>query len=216
MLANALRTKLRRLISNQPRLGERLEVHAMNAIGERLYELHFGRPRIASRDLIAKLFAEAAAKESVQRFSLNFLLTEWEELVDAWQLESWEAYRDVKRLGRKTRLQEPQRAALWSVFDSVSTHLKTEGLVTYSDMFNRLAGQLAGRKHPGFDLAVVDEAQDVSVAQLRFLAALGRSYRMLTAMRRSGAAPFRYSTARHLPFGASIARKKSSALSPLG
>lgn len=130
-LANALRTKLRRLISNQPRLGERLEVHAMNAIGERLYDLHFGRPRIASRDLIKKLFAEAAAKESVQRFSLNFLLTEWEELVDAWQLESWEAYRDVKRLGRKTRLPEPQRAALWSVFDSVSTHLKTEGLVTY-------------------------------------------------------------------------------------
>ena len=36
-LADALRTKLRRLISNEPRLGERLEVHAMNAIGERLY-----------------------------------------------------------------------------------------------------------------------------------------------------------------------------------
>ena len=33
-LANALRTKLRRLISNEPRLGERLEVHAMNAIGQ--------------------------------------------------------------------------------------------------------------------------------------------------------------------------------------
>src|SRR5258707_412058 len=43
-LANALRTKLRRLISNEPRLGERLEVHAMNAIGERVYEQHFGCP----------------------------------------------------------------------------------------------------------------------------------------------------------------------------
>jgi hypothetical protein len=28
---NALRTKLRRLISNEPRLGERLEVHSMDA-----------------------------------------------------------------------------------------------------------------------------------------------------------------------------------------
>jgi hypothetical protein len=37
-LANALRTRLRRLISHEPRLGERLEVHAMNAIGRRLYE----------------------------------------------------------------------------------------------------------------------------------------------------------------------------------
>ena len=31
-LANALRTRLRRLVSNEPRLAERLEVHAMNAI----------------------------------------------------------------------------------------------------------------------------------------------------------------------------------------
>jgi superfamily I DNA/RNA helicase len=40
-------------------------------------------------------------------------------------------------------------------------------------MFNRLAGQLRERKHPPFDYVVVDEAQDVSVAQLRFLAAFG-------------------------------------------
>lgn len=41
-LANSLRHRLRILISNQPRLAERLEVHAMDAIGERLYALHFG------------------------------------------------------------------------------------------------------------------------------------------------------------------------------
>ena len=39
--------------------------------------------------------------------------------------------------------------------------------------FSRLAAQLADRKRLPFDFAVVDEAQDVSVAQLRFLAALG-------------------------------------------
>src|SRR3979490_2965815 len=43
-LANALRTKLRRLISSEPRLGERLEVHSMNAIGRRLYEVNLSRP----------------------------------------------------------------------------------------------------------------------------------------------------------------------------
>ena len=31
-LANALRTKLRRLIGNEPRIAERLEVHALNGI----------------------------------------------------------------------------------------------------------------------------------------------------------------------------------------
>jgi superfamily I DNA/RNA helicase len=40
-------------------------------------------------------------------------------------------------------------------------------------MFRRLAEQLGNGKRPPFDFAVVDEAQDVSVAQLRFLAAVG-------------------------------------------
>src|SRR5208337_3486678 len=60
-LANALQTNLRRLISNEPRLGERLEVHAMNAVAARLYEQHFGRPKIASRDVIRRCLADAAA-----------------------------------------------------------------------------------------------------------------------------------------------------------
>ena len=53
-LANALRTKLRRLISNEPRLGERLEVHAINAIGQRLYELNAGRLNLASREVLRR------------------------------------------------------------------------------------------------------------------------------------------------------------------
>jgi mRNA-degrading endonuclease RelE of RelBE toxin-antitoxin system len=172
-LANALRTKLRRLISNEPRLAERLEVHSMNAIGERLYEQRFGRPRIASRDQVRECLEEAAAKANGLKFTLNFLLTEWEDLVDTWQLDSWPAYRDVKRLGRKTRLPEAQRAALWSVFDAVRGRLKDEGVITYAGLFSRLAEDLADRKHPPFDYVVVDEAQDISAAQLRFLAAMG-------------------------------------------
>jgi mRNA-degrading endonuclease RelE of RelBE toxin-antitoxin system len=172
-LAHALRTKLRRLIGNEPRLGERLEVHAIEAIGRRLYEMHFGRPRIASRDVIRKLLADAAGEVHGLEFNPRFLLMEWEAVVDAWQLESWEAYRDVRRLGRKTRLPEPQRVGLWSIFDSVRSRLNDRGLVTASGLFSRLAARLAECNHPPFDFAVVDEAQDVGVAELRFLTAIG-------------------------------------------
>jgi len=172
-LANALRTKLRRLISNEPQLAERLEVHSMNAIGRRLYELNIGRPQIAPRETIQQLLKEGAAALEGNKFSQHFLITEWEQVVDAWQLDSWEAYRDVVRLGRKTRLQEKQRVALWSIFDRVRTELQSRGLITYSGLFSRLASKLAQNARPPFEFVVVDEAQDVSVAQLRFLAALG-------------------------------------------
>ncbi|MDO8282543.1 MAG: 3'-5' exonuclease [Thermodesulfovibrionia bacterium] len=172
-LASALRTKLKRLIGNEPRLGDRLEVHAMNAIGRRLYELNFGRPQLVSRDVMDKLLTESAAAVDGHKFSLHFLRTEWEQVVDAWQLDTWEAYRDVTRLGRKTRLPEQKREQLWSIFDQVRSQLTSRNLVTYADMFNRLATRLADSKHPPFDFTVVDEAQDINVSQLRFLAALG-------------------------------------------
>ena len=171
-LANSLRTKLRRLISNEPRLAERLEVHAMNAIGERLYERQFGRSLIVSRDVIQSFVADAAAAVSGHKFSLGFLLGEWEELVDAWQLDSWELYRDVKRLGRKIRLPEAQRVVLWSIFEKVRARLKSEDLITRAAMFSNLASELAMRKQRPFEFVVVDESQDISVPQLRFLAAL--------------------------------------------
>jgi mRNA-degrading endonuclease RelE of RelBE toxin-antitoxin system len=172
-LANALRVKLRRLISNEPRIGERLEVHAISAIARRLSELNIGHVMIVSRAQVRELLKEAAADIGGPKFSLHFLLSEWEGVVDAWQLDTWEAYRDVVRLGRKTRLPEKQREALWAIFESVRAGLKAKGLITESEMFTRLATHFANSKHPPFEFVVVDEAQDVSVAQLRFLAALG-------------------------------------------
>jgi superfamily I DNA/RNA helicase len=171
-LANALRAKLRRLIAHEPRLGERLEVHALDTIGRRLHERLLGQVRLASRGQLRELLVQAAGEVGAERFSPYFLLTEWEDVVDAWQLESWEAYRDVQRLGRKTRLPEAQRAVLWAVFERVREGLDAQGLTTRARMFGRLAARLGEQPHPPFDFAVIDEAQDVSIPQLRFLAAL--------------------------------------------
>lgn len=172
-LANALRSQLRRLISNEPKIAERLEVHSLVAIGRRLYKLNFSEPRLASSDLIVDLLAEASRSIEGHKFSQRFLLTEWEQVVDAWQLDSWEAYRDVTRLGRKTRFPEKQRAVLWSIFERVRSELKNRALITNAEMFNRLAEKIATSKHPPFEYAVVDEAQDLTPSQLRCLAALG-------------------------------------------
>ena len=172
-LANALRTKLRRLINNKPRLGERIEVHAIDAVANRLYRSENSPVAVASPAEIRSVLDDARKESDLLRFSARFLLGEWEDVVDAWQLASWEDYRDVKRLGRKTRLSEGQRSALWSCFEQVRQGLERRGLATRAEMFTSLADSLHERRHRPFEFAVIDEAQDISVAQLRFLAALG-------------------------------------------
>ena len=172
-LANALRAKLRQLISSEPGLGERIEVHAMNSIGRRLHDVNLGKAQIATSETIRQIIQEASQAVKAHRFSLHFLMTEWEQVVDGWQLDTWEAYRDVARLGRKTRLKEPQRALLWSIFEDARSRLRSKGLETYSGLFYRLAAFFEGGARSPFNFVVVDEAQDVSIAQLRFLAALG-------------------------------------------
>ena len=173
-LANALQSGLNRLVSSEPRLAERIDVFSLNAIGRRLYKSQSGQSKLVSRDVLVELLREASSAVEDHKFSLHFLRTEWEQIVDAWQLDSWEAYRNVARLGRKTRLPEAQRAVLWSIFERVRAGLTDRKLITQAGMFTALARTLAQSKHPPFDFAVVDEAQDVNVSQLRFLAALGR------------------------------------------
>jgi len=64
-----LRTKLRHLIGNQPRLGERIEVHSLNTIGKRLYERNIGKPRIANAETLLELFTSASEGTPESRFS---------------------------------------------------------------------------------------------------------------------------------------------------
>lgn len=172
-LASALSTKLKRLLGNEPRLAERIDIHSLDAIGLRLYKAHIGQARIASREIVRELLKESASAVGGHKFGLHFLLTEWEQVVDAWQLESWDMYRDVARLGRKTRLPEAQRVVLWSIFERVRAGLKGRKLITHAALFTALAAKLSKDKNVVFDFAVVDEAQDISVAHLRFFAALG-------------------------------------------
>ena len=123
--------------------------------------------------MVRDVLREASGAAGGHQFGLPFLLSEWEQVVDAWQVRDWEGYRDVARLGRKTRLPEARRRALWAVFEHARAALKARKLTTPAGMYTALAASLAYSKKRPFDFAVVDEAQDVGIAQLRFFAALG-------------------------------------------
>ena len=72
-LANALRTKLKRLLGGEPSLGERIDVHSLSSIGMRLYKSHIGLATIASPEILCELMVKAAGSvEAIGSASISF------------------------------------------------------------------------------------------------------------------------------------------------
>ena len=170
-LASQLQAKLNVLMSNEPEAADRIEVQTLDTMVLSLYQARFGTPELTREETIENLIQEVASAERTN-FALTFVASEWERVIDAWQLSTWEDYRDVRRIGRYRRLSEAQRESLWPVFERVRAGLRGRGLTTKAELFGRLIGELATQESWLFQHIVVDEAQDISVPELRFLAAL--------------------------------------------
>ena len=48
--------------------------------------------------IVLALIQSASAAVGGHKLSLQFLVTEWDQVADAWQLATWESYRDERHL----------------------------------------------------------------------------------------------------------------------
>ncbi|WP_245572861.1 3'-5' exonuclease [Lichenihabitans psoromatis] len=172
-LADAMAKKLVVLAPDTGGIVPRITTACFRGIAEQMYQLEYGsRPRIASDLVLRERLGEAAQVVRLKGFSDRFLLSEWTNVIDAWGITSSEAYATVQRMGRKSRLGPNQRERLWPVFEAVRAALLAERTTSWAQVFTGLADALAGRSRKPFDHIVLDEAQDLAPAELRFFAAL--------------------------------------------
>lgn len=171
-LAESLSRKLKVLVAEQEPVLGRITVTPFHGVAEQLYELlHGRRPHIASEVLIRGILERTAKAHAVSE-SMRFLLSEWLNVIDAWQLASEEAYAKVPRLGRKNRMGAKQRAKLWPVFQALRESLSQKGAMTWAQVLAELSTHYADLGVGPFTHVVVDEAQDLGVPELGFLAAI--------------------------------------------
>jgi hypothetical protein len=172
-LADAMARKLLVLAPETGVIVPRITTASFRGIAEQMFQLEHGvRPRIASDAVLRERLRDAAAAVELKGFSERFLLSEWTNVIDAWGIDSFEAYATVQRMGRKSRLGPNQRERLWPVFAAVRKALAAERFTTWAEVFTGLAAALAGKAEKPFDHIIIDEAQDLAPAELRFFAAL--------------------------------------------
>lgn len=129
----------------------------------------FQRAPDAQVDQLIKLAARSVPGLT---FSPAFLKAEWDTIVDAMGLNTWDDYRSVSRVGRGTPLGARQRQPIWEVFKRVKTHMQGRGLMTFNQLCHLVADHLEASDDKPFDYLVVDESQDLGPAELRLCRAL--------------------------------------------
>lgn len=174
-LAASLAGKAELMTEAAPEARARLTVRAIDQAAYELYAGAFSQPNMATASQVRAAIKTAMDSGLGAGHSPAFLYEEWDELVDAWGLLDAEAYAAVPRIGRRTRLGPKQRESAWAVFAFVRERLSTRGVVTTADIYGRLTRWVEDGGQLPFTHVVVDEAQDLSVAQARFLAAVGRA-----------------------------------------
>lgn len=172
-LANALGRKLALLVGKERGVVPRTTVLPFKGIAKELFTLVCGYdPRPATEDHIKWALQTAADDLGVSEFTIRFLMSEWSKVVDAWQLQTLEAYATVPRLGRKNRMGSKQRERAWPIFEKTRELLNDKGIQTWPQIFAAVTAHYAAQERKPFTHIVVDEAQDLGVPELRMLAAI--------------------------------------------
>jgi hypothetical protein len=171
-LAERLRDQARKLLHSSPSFGERLDVQTLSAMARRLIAAAGMLVELVDAEQLRAWLSADAIELGLTRYTPHFLWSEWVHVIDAWQITDGEGYRAVPRLGRKARLSEALRRELWPLFARSLGHLKAAGLVTEAQLYAELASSVATRRRAPYDHIIVDEAQDLSVPQLRLIAAI--------------------------------------------
>jgi UvrD-like helicase C-terminal domain/AAA domain len=171
-LAAALSSKVRLLAGPEPSVIPRIRVASLTGVAAELFELATGRRmHVAKDDQVARALEKAAANVGLSA-KLNFLRSEWAHIVDAWQVKDAAEYLAVPRLGRDRRLGSKQREQFWPVFASARASLESRGFYTWPGVFTAVTRHFAGKPAKPFSHVVIDEAQDLGVPELRFIAAI--------------------------------------------
>ncbi|GGL15963.1 UvrD-helicase domain-containing protein [Planomonospora parontospora] len=168
-LASALGRDLALLLET-PEQAQRVHVHNVDQVAHRVFTERHGRPMILRKEEELEIWKRLAKKRK-SSLSEQFLYDEWRQVVLAQQVTSAGDYLRAKRSGRGRSLRAQQRAQAWEIIWDFQQELQLFDRWTHETVCIEAARILAEGSEKPYRHIVVDEAQDFSPMQWRFLRA---------------------------------------------
>jgi len=166
-LAEALQGHLDLLIRDAA-VRARIEVLNVDRLAYGVVRQARGTPVIADERVLRTRWEKAVADAGLA-FTPAFLKNEWEQVILARDLRTEEQYLGCPRTGRGRPLTRSQRGQIWQAAQRVTNELAEARESTHLQLANEAAGLLGQAGAPRYRHILVDEAQDLHLAQWRLL-----------------------------------------------
>jgi superfamily I DNA/RNA helicase len=154
---------------------DRIDVLNVDRVARDVYVSAHGSFSLISDREQQELWRSVVADQGVP-YTEAFLAEEWRQVVLAQEITSAEQYRLATRIGRGKPLGVRQRDQVWTAIEAFSGRLHSSGKATWESMCVEATRLLRAGGPPStvhqYRHAVIDEAQDLSLVQWRFLRAL--------------------------------------------
>lgn len=131
-------------------------------------------PRVVSSEFNNAYIATVGRGSALAQLGLtrDYIREEIVAVVKGRAISALDEYLAIDRTGRRTPLGREARSQIWELKEAWDQRLAAEGVMDFVDVINRaveLAPEVSG---PRFSAAIVDEAQDLTLASLRLIQAL--------------------------------------------
>ncbi len=170
-LAGNLERSLDRLCSSTER--SRVTVSTLHSQALRLARVvRPGLQPISSEELAAFLL-QTEAEDGAPSQAL--ILSEWRGVIQPGGITDWAGYRDVSRVGRGSLLRVEERHAIWSRVAQARSLAWREGKLDWAGICGVASRALReGKATSPFQAVLVDEVQDLGMAELGLIRALSQ------------------------------------------
>ena len=156
-----------------PQVHEKIEVTNLHQLARTITYRCGWRGKVAEENDLSLIWDQVLPKYPHEdlKFDREFVISEFDEIIDRMGIDSQDAYLTTVRSGR-ARLGRKQRKQLWKVFSEVQRELAKRNLLTFEGVVHQARLAVEQRQFPRYRHVLVDELQDFGLDALRLIRAL--------------------------------------------
>lgn len=173
VLTQDLKTKADLLLGENSHKRKNLFINSLEREASDIFSQHYGKRfkltgEYTINNTLKSLYEKLELKED---FTLEFVISEYENVIGPWNLYEFKDYKNFQRKGRGTPLTAAQRAKLSNCYTMLKNQLTNEGKISIFDLYH-MASDILSKNSERYKSIVIDEAQDLGPHMLKFVRSL--------------------------------------------